>query len=43
MSTLQSSIVTLFLEPDLNAWKIESLVQLGCTLYAVCGGIFMMI
>ncbi|AET01178.2 nodulin MtN21/EamA-like transporter family protein [Medicago truncatula] len=34
ISTLQSSILTLFLEPDLNAWKINSLLQFGCTLYA---------
>ncbi|RHN38579.1 hypothetical protein MtrunA17_Chr8g0334741 [Medicago truncatula] len=39
ISTLQSSILTLFLEPDLNAWKINSLLQFGCTLYAVYVGI----
>ncbi|RHN38581.1 putative EamA domain-containing protein [Medicago truncatula] len=34
MATLQSALVTLFLEPDLNAWKINSLLQFGCALYA---------
>ncbi|XP_058746840.1 WAT1-related protein At4g30420-like [Vicia villosa] len=34
VSTLQSGVVTLFLEPNLNAWKINSRLQLGCTLYA---------
>lgn len=34
MSTLQSALVTLFLEPDLNAWKINSLLQLGSAVYA---------
>ncbi|XP_050874495.1 WAT1-related protein At4g30420 [Lathyrus oleraceus] len=34
ISTFQSGVVTIFLEPDLNAWKITSLLQLGCTLYA---------
>ncbi|XP_058745206.1 WAT1-related protein At4g30420-like [Vicia villosa] len=34
ISTLQSAVVTVFLEPDLNAWKINSLLQFGSTLYA---------
>ncbi|CAJ2665103.1 unnamed protein product [Trifolium pratense] len=34
ISTLQSAVVTLFLEPNLNAWKINSLLQFGCTLYS---------
>ncbi|KAK2352487.1 nodulin MtN21 /EamA transporter family protein [Trifolium repens] len=34
MATLQSAAVTLFLEPNLNAWKISSLLQLGCSIYA---------
>ncbi|XP_050920551.1 WAT1-related protein At4g30420 [Lathyrus oleraceus] len=34
MATLQSLAVTLFLEPDLNAWKIISLFQFGCILYS---------
>ncbi|CAK8559998.1 unnamed protein product [Lathyrus sativus] len=34
MATFQSGLVTLFLEPNLNAWKINSLLQLGCCLYA---------
>jgi len=37
MATLQSALGTLFLEPDLNAWKINSLIQFGSALYAVCG------
>ncbi|WJX85839.1 hypothetical protein P8452_68233 [Trifolium repens] len=34
MATLQSAAVTLFLEPNLNAWKINSVLQLGCSIYA---------
>ncbi|AES66298.1 putative EamA domain-containing protein [Medicago truncatula] len=34
MATLQSSLVTLFMEADLNAWKITSLLQFGCILYS---------
>lgn len=34
ISTLQSAVVTVFLEPDLNAWKMNSLLQFGSTLYA---------
>ncbi|KAK7277102.1 hypothetical protein RIF29_18252 [Crotalaria pallida] len=34
ISTLQSTVVTLFLEPDPNAWKINSLLEFGCCLYA---------
>ncbi|XP_045790818.1 WAT1-related protein At4g30420-like [Trifolium pratense] len=34
MATLQSAAVTLFLEPNLNEWKINSLLQLGCSIYA---------
>ncbi|XP_058745210.1 WAT1-related protein At4g30420-like isoform X1 [Vicia villosa] len=34
MATLQSSLVTLFMEPDLNSWKITSLLQFGCVLYS---------
>ncbi|WJX91541.1 hypothetical protein P8452_73303 [Trifolium repens] len=34
MATLQSSAVTLFMKPDLNAWKINSLLQFGCILYS---------
>jgi hypothetical protein len=36
MATLQSSALTLFLERNLNAWKINSILQFGCTLYSVC-------
>ncbi|XP_058745208.1 WAT1-related protein At4g30420-like [Vicia villosa] len=36
MATLQSLVVTLLLEPNLNAWKIASLFQFGCILYSVC-------
>ncbi|WJX88794.1 hypothetical protein P8452_70842 [Trifolium repens] len=34
MTTLQSLVVTLFLEPDLNSWKINTLLQFGCILYS---------
>ncbi|KEH17793.1 nodulin MtN21/EamA-like transporter family protein [Medicago truncatula] len=34
MATLQSALVTLFLEPDFNGWKIKSLLQFGSALYA---------
>ncbi|XP_045790821.1 WAT1-related protein At4g30420-like isoform X2 [Trifolium pratense] len=34
MATLQSSVVALFMKPDLNAWKINSLLQFGCILYS---------
>ncbi|RDY12574.1 WAT1-related protein, partial [Mucuna pruriens] len=34
MATLQSAAVTLLLEPDPHAWKINSLLQFGCTLYS---------
>ncbi|XP_061375814.1 WAT1-related protein At4g30420 [Gastrolobium bilobum] len=34
MATLQSAAVTVFLEPDPNAWKINSLLEFGCSLYA---------
>ncbi|WJX85836.1 hypothetical protein P8452_68230 [Trifolium repens] len=34
ITTLQSAVVTLFLEPNLNTWKIDSLLQFGCTLYS---------
>ncbi|XP_004510125.3 WAT1-related protein At4g30420-like isoform X1 [Cicer arietinum] len=34
ISTLQSSVLTFLLEPDLNAWKINSLFQFGCILYS---------
>ncbi|CAL5195235.1 unnamed protein product [Lathyrus oleraceus] len=34
MATLQSLAVTLFLDPNLNAWKIISLFQFGCILYS---------
>ncbi|XP_050874494.1 WAT1-related protein At4g30420 [Lathyrus oleraceus] len=34
MATLQSAVVTLFIEQDLNAWKITSILELGCSLYA---------
>ncbi|CAL5195234.1 unnamed protein product [Lathyrus oleraceus] len=34
MATLQSAVVTLFIEQDLNAWKITSILELGCCLYA---------
>ncbi|XP_058745207.1 WAT1-related protein At4g30420-like [Vicia villosa] len=34
MATLQSAIVTLFIEQDLNAWKITSILELGSSLYA---------
>ncbi|XP_027337870.1 WAT1-related protein At4g30420-like [Abrus precatorius] len=32
MGTLESAVVALLLEPDLNAWKINSLLELGCAL-----------
>ncbi|KAL2319953.1 hypothetical protein Fmac_028922 [Flemingia macrophylla] len=34
MATFQSAVVTLFVEQDLNAWKIHSLLEFGCSLYA---------
>ncbi|KHN01957.1 Auxin-induced protein 5NG4 [Glycine soja] len=34
MATLQSTLVTLLLEPDPHAWKINSLLEFGCTLYS---------
>ncbi|XP_058746841.1 WAT1-related protein At4g30420-like [Vicia villosa] len=34
MATLQSAVVTLFIEQDLNAWKITSVLELGSSLYA---------
>ncbi|KEH17792.1 nodulin MtN21/EamA-like transporter family protein [Medicago truncatula] len=37
MATLQSALVTLFLEPDFNGWKIKSLLQFGS--YGICSNI----
>lgn len=34
MATIQSALVTLFLEKDPNAWKIHSLIELGCSIYS---------
>lgn len=34
--TLQSAAVTLFLEPDLEAWTLHSNIELFCCLLAVC-------
>ncbi|XP_058212459.1 WAT1-related protein At4g30420-like isoform X1 [Rhododendron vialii] len=34
MAALQSASVTFFLEPDPNAWKLHSFLELGCCLYA---------
>ncbi|XP_058745209.1 WAT1-related protein At4g30420-like [Vicia villosa] len=34
MGTLQSIAVALFMDPNLNAWKINSLLQLCCVLYS---------
>ncbi|XP_020206014.1 WAT1-related protein At4g30420 [Cajanus cajan] len=34
MATFQSAAVTLVVEPDVNAWKIHSLLEFGCSLYA---------
>ncbi|KAE9462486.1 hypothetical protein C3L33_05588, partial [Rhododendron williamsianum] len=35
MAALQSASVTFFLEKDPSAWKLHSVLQLGCCLYAV--------
>ncbi|XP_039119835.1 WAT1-related protein At4g30420-like [Dioscorea cayenensis subsp. rotundata] len=37
LSTFQSAILTVLIEPNINAWKIKSLFELGCCLFA---GIF---
>uniref|UniRef100_A0A0D9XDX4 EamA domain-containing protein n=1 Tax=Leersia perrieri TaxID=77586 RepID=A0A0D9XDX4_9ORYZ len=34
MSTLQSAVLAFFLLPDLDAWRIHSLFDLGCCLFA---------
>uniref|UniRef100_A0A0D3H721 WAT1-related protein n=1 Tax=Oryza barthii TaxID=65489 RepID=A0A0D3H721_9ORYZ len=34
LSTLQSAVLVSFLMPDINAWKIHSLFELGCCLFA---------
>jgi drug/metabolite transporter (DMT)-like permease len=34
LSTLQSAVLVSFLVPDINAWKIHSLFELGCCLFA---------
>ncbi|TKY68965.1 WAT1-related protein [Spatholobus suberectus] len=34
MATLQTAVVTLFLEQDPNAWKIRSVLEFGCSLYS---------
>lgn len=35
LSTLQSAVVALFLLPDRSAWKIHSLFELSCYVFAV--------
>ncbi|KAG9154620.1 hypothetical protein Leryth_022707 [Lithospermum erythrorhizon] len=37
LATLQSAALTLFLEPDLNAWKLDSGVEFFSCLYAALG------
>lgn len=34
LSTLQSALLVSFLQPDVNAWKIHSLFELSCCLFA---------
>lgn len=35
IATIQSAVVTMFTDPDLEAWKVTSYLQLGSLLYAV--------